>query len=152
MKKMYILFCLALGGCASIPEENLSVKVPPPKVNHEVYKLVTSKALEHNIPVNLAHAVIYTESRYHPKAINQGAYGLGQIKCQTARGVGFKGECSKLFEPETNLTYSFKYLRVARDLTNDNSCYAATLYQGGLGVKPRKTSYCSLILERKFKF
>ena len=140
---------LTLCGCA-IPEQktiNPSSKIIV-GANKDIISLVTLKAYEHNIPVGLAHAVIHTESRYHANAKHSVHYGLGQINCKTAKGIGFKGECKLLFNPEINLDYSFKYLRMALDLAKDNECHAATLYQGGLGVKPRSSRYCKRVLAK----
>jgi len=152
MKKLFVMFLgMAVASCAAIPDvEGMAAK--PPNTDKEIFNLVTFKAIEHNIPVKFAHAVIYSESRYHTKVKNHGAYGLGQIKCQTAKGIGFKGECNKLLDPEVNLEYSFKYLRMALDIAKDNECFAASLYQGGLGAKPRNTPYCKMIMSRKEYF
>jgi soluble lytic murein transglycosylase-like protein len=144
----------ALSGCAAVPEvetidrNNKLVE----KANYSVVNLVTFKAVEYNIPIKFAHAVIHVESRYHTNLRHNGSYGLGQIKCTTAKGIGFKGDCKKLLDPETNLDYSFKYLRMALDIAKDNECHAASLYQSGLGNRPRVSSYCKLVLNRKNQY
>lgn len=149
-----MIFGLVLSGCALAPDiEHIDTNSKVfEKTNKDIVNLVTFKAVEYNIPIKFAHAVIHVESRYHTNVKHNGSYGLGQIKCTTAKGIGFKGECKKLFEPETNLDYSFKYLRMALDLAKDNECHAATLYQGGLGVKPRSSTYCKLVMNRKELF
>jgi len=112
-----------------------------------VYELVTKKAEENNVPVKLAHAVIRLESNYNPKTRGrQGEIGLGQIKCQTARGVGFSGNCAKLYDPETNLTYSMRYLREALNRAGNNECHAATLYNAGLGARMKSSAYCRKVM------
>lgn len=104
-------------------------------------------AEKHNVPKSLALALVKVESNYNPKARGAaGEYGLGQIKCSTARSVGFTGSCSKLLEVSTNLEYSMRYLRLALNRAGDNSCYAATLYNSGIDNKPRSSKYCKLVL------
>lgn len=111
-----------------------------------LHQLVTDKAHEQNVPADLAHAVIAVESHYNPRAVNQGSYGIGQIRCGTARSMGFEGRCRDLLQPAVNLTYSLAYLRAALDRVNDNYCLAATLYNQGLMARPRKSAYCSRVL------
>ena len=111
-------------------------------------QLVTEKAHEQNVPTELAHAVITVESGYQPRAFNQGSYGIGQIRCGTARGVGFSGNCHELFKPDINLTYSFIYLRMALDIAEEDFCLAATLYNEGLGSRSRKGNYCRKVLKQ----
>jgi len=112
-----------------------------------LHQLVTEKAHEQNVPTELAHAVVIVESNYQPKAFNQGSYGIGQIRCGTARGVGFHGSCRELFKPDINLTYSFIYLRMALDIAEDNYCLAATLYNEGLASRSRRGKYCRKVLK-----
>jgi soluble lytic murein transglycosylase-like protein len=100
-----------------------------------LHQLVTEKAHEHRVPTELAHAIIQVESRYNSQAFNQGSYGIGQIRCGTARGLGFTGRCHLLFDARINLDYSMAYLRQALDQTDDDYCAAATLYNQGLAAR-----------------
>lgn len=60
---------------------------------------------------SLVASIAYVESNYNPTAYNpEGSYGLMQIRCSTARMMGMKGDCSQLFNVETNLKYAIKYL------------------------------------------
>lgn len=115
----------------------------------EIQAIVTKKATEYKIPVAFAQALIKTESNYKPHVRGQrGEYGLGQIRCSTAQKIGFKGSCDRLLDPETNLEYSFKYLRMALDKSKGDLCGAATLYSTSLDRTPGKSSYCRLVLKR----
>lgn len=109
-------------------------------------QLVTVKAQEHNVPAPLAHAIVTKESGFNPKVISKGNYGLGQIRCGTARGLGFRGNCRDLLDPETNLTYSMRYLREALDRSRGDWCKAATLYNRGTNATPRRSAYCEHII------
>lgn len=112
---------------------------------NQIQNLVTKKAIEHSVPPRLAHAVVKVESRYNVKAKNGSSIGLGQIQCRTAKGIGFKGDCSKLYDPETNLHFSFKYLGMALHHAQGNECHAATLYNRGIGSKPTSSGYCNKV-------
>lgn len=112
-----------------------------------IQALVIKKAIEHKIDATFANAIVKVESNYNPRIRGrQGEYGLGQIKCQTARGVGFKENCDLLYDPETNLEYSYRYLKKALERANGNECFAASLYNTGFGVKPRVSAYCKKVL------
>ena len=109
--------------------------------------LVIKKAIEHKIDATFANAIVKVESNYNPRIRGrQGEYGLGQIKCQTARGVGFKENCDLLLDPETNLEYSYRYLKQAIERANGNECFAASLYNTGFGIKPYRSKYCTKVL------
>jgi soluble lytic murein transglycosylase-like protein len=59
----------------------------------------------------LVASIAYVESRYNPNAYNpEGSYGIMQIRCSTARMMGMVGNCSQLFNIDTNLKYSIKYI------------------------------------------
>ena len=115
----------------------------------DIPELVTKKATEYKIPVAFAQALIKTESNYKPHARGaRGEYGLGQINCNTAKKIGFNQSCDRLLDPETNLAYSFKYLKMALDKSNNDLCGAATLYSTSIERTPGKSAYCRLVLKR----
>ena len=137
---MASILASVVAGCAA--QTVVEERVDP------LHQLVTEKAHEQNVPTQLAHAVVNVESGYQPKAYNQGSYGIGQIRCGTARGVGFVGSCRELFKPDVNLTYSFIYLRMALDIAQEDYCLAATLYNEGLASRSRKGKYCRKVLKQ----
>lgn len=113
----------------------------------QIQELVYKVAERHQVPSDLAQAVISLESGYNPKVRGKrGEYGLGQIHCKTAKQEGMKGKCDDLYDPETNLEYSMAYLRYALDLTNNDICKAASFYGSGIIPKSNKTSYCRTML------
>lgn len=115
----------------------------------EIPELVTKKATEYKIPVAFAQALIRTESNYKPHVRGaRGEYGLGQINCNTAKKIGLKDSCDRLLNPETNLDYSFRYLRMALDKSKGDLCGAATLYSTSVDRAPGKSAYCRLVLKR----
>jgi len=137
MKKVILALLL---GCSIIASANASDRL-------EIFIKIIQKAEKHNVPTDFALAIIKAESNYNPFIRgSHGEYGLGQIKCSTARSMGFQGNCDQLFDPNTNLEYSMKYLRRALDVANNNLCDAATLYNRGIDGRPKPSEYCKRVL------
>ena len=89
---------------------------PKKKPDAGLYAKVTHYAVVHGVPAQIAHAVVRQESGYQVHARGKAReIGLGQIMCATARGIGFAGSCQQLFDPDVNLDYSMRYLRLALD-------------------------------------
>jgi len=104
MKKIILALVI---GCSIVTSAIASDKL-------EIFIKIIQQAEKHKVPSDFALAIVRTESGYNPFMRGEhGEYGLGQIKCPTARMMGFKGNCDQLFDPNTNLEYSMKYLRKA---------------------------------------
>jgi soluble lytic murein transglycosylase-like protein len=143
MKKAIVVsLSLALGGCQTFEIEKARPGIHQPPIR----ELVAEKAKEHAVPRQLAMAIVHVESKFEPNVVNKNNYGLGQISCRTAKGVGFNGPCFTLLDPKVNLTYSMTYLKMALDKADGNWCHAATLYHRGLGNKPKESAYCRTIM------
>ncbi|WP_201832875.1 lytic transglycosylase domain-containing protein [Microvirga zambiensis] len=93
--------------------------------------LVSQHAKAHGIPETLVHRIIKRESGYNPRAANSGNFGLMQIRYATARGMGYRGAVSGLFDANTNLTYAVPYLANAYKVAGGNQDRAVALYAGG---------------------
>jgi soluble lytic murein transglycosylase-like protein len=72
--------------------------------------LIARHAAAHNVPEALVRRVIMRESRYNPRLVHEGNYGLMQIRLETARFLGYGGDAEGLLDPDTNLAYAVKYL------------------------------------------
>lgn len=118
--------------------------------NRTTYQgLVDRAASAAGVPIRLARAVIRHESNFNPRLRGRaGEYGLGQIKCPTARGLGFSGSCSALFDPSTNLRWSMAYLKLAIE-KGGPGCSGLSLYQQGIGAHPHCTHYGRQVLARR---
>ena len=134
------LFGLALAVAMSLPSSGaradaaLDVLGALRKQRLDVHHLVSETAARVGIPVCVAHGLVRAESGYRPRMVGRaGEIGLTQIKLATARGVGFRGSRSLLFDPRTNLTYGFRYAH--RALTAGS----IGLYQSGIGGHPSPT-------------
>ncbi|WP_144752901.1 MULTISPECIES: lytic transglycosylase domain-containing protein [Bartonella] len=111
--------------------------------------LIRKLATKHNVPVNLAHAVVKVESNY--KASIKGAageIGLMQIKPSTARGLGFSGSVKDLYDPATNLEYGMRYLARAYKLSGGSTCGTILKYNAGHAAKKMNSisaKYCAKV-------
>lgn len=94
-------------------------------------QLVMTHAAANGVPAELVHRVIMRESRYNPRAVSKGNYGMMQIKLATARGLGYTGSAQGLLDPNTNLTYAVKYLAGAYRAAGGNPHRAVAYYAGG---------------------
>jgi hypothetical protein len=93
--------------------------------------MIAQHAAANGVPVELVHRVIVRESRYNPRAVNSGNYGMMQIRLGTARGMGYTGTAQGLLDPNTNLTYAVKYLAGAYRVAGGNHNRAVSYYAGG---------------------
>jgi len=105
---------------SSIVEENLTKK-PALNQGQQVWakygQLIREAAANYDLDPNLIFATIMIESGGNPHAIryeprlNDASYGLGQLLFSTARGLGFSGSPSELFDPAVNIDLIGKYHR-----------------------------------------
>lgn len=94
--------------------------------------LIARHASEAGVPVALAQAVVRIESNFNPRATGSaGEVGLMQIKPRTARGIGYTGSTSALYDPDINLRWGMKYLAGAYKLAGGDLCGTVMRYQGG---------------------
>ncbi|MET3518438.1 transglycosylase SLT domain-containing protein [Mesorhizobium abyssinicae] len=97
----------------------------------EIERLIEKYSALYEVPIDLVRHVVNRESTFNPKAYNHGHWGLMQIKHATARGMGYDGPASGLFDAETNLKYAVKYLRGAWLVSGGDEKRADRLYQSG---------------------
>ena len=93
--------------------------------------LIDKYAMIYDVPASLIHRVVKRESGYNPGARNGPYYGLMQIRNDTARSMGYRGNASGLLDAETNLKYAVKYLRGAYVVAGYNSDGAVRYYARG---------------------
>ena len=104
---------------ASLPE------VPIPTGVNEV---VASVAARQELPPQLIHAIIKTESNYNTHAISsKGAFGLMQLMPPTARRFGV----SHVFDPVENIEGGARYLKYLLTLYNNDYPLALAAYNAG---------------------
>jgi soluble lytic murein transglycosylase-like protein len=93
--------------------------------------LVSAHARANGVPESLVHRVIMRESRYNPRAVSRGNYGIMQIRLGTARAMGYTGSAAGLLDPNTNMTYAVRYLAGAYRAAGGNHSRAVAYYAGG---------------------
>lgn len=97
----------------------------------EMQALIRKWSKIHGIPESLMHRAIRRESGYNPAARNGPYYGLLQIRADTARTMGYRGEPEGLLDAETNLHYAGRYLRGAWLVARGNEDRAIMWYAKG---------------------
>jgi soluble lytic murein transglycosylase-like protein len=93
--------------------------------------MIAACAAEYKLPEPLLRRIIKRESNYNPGAHFRGHWGLMQIKYDTARSMGYRGEPRGLLDAETNLKYGGKYLAGAFLVAGGNADRAVRLYRSG---------------------
>jgi soluble lytic murein transglycosylase-like protein len=94
-------------------------------------EMVARHAAANGVPVSLVHRVIMRESRYNPRAMSKGNYGMMQIRLGTARAMGYTGTAAGLLDPEINMTYAVKYLAGAYQVAGGREGAAVANYARG---------------------
>jgi hypothetical protein len=91
-----------------------------------VMEILIKKASEHNVPINVALALMHIESYFNPFAISStGDWGLYQINEYV-----WKFDKRKILDPEFNIDFGLRYLRKCRDHAGSWSMGLA-LYNAG---------------------
>lgn len=92
---------------------------------------IEAASAAHDVPVALIKAVIYTESRFRPRARSRvGARGLMQIMPTTARSLGVRNA----FDPEQNIMGGTLYLRHLLDYFDGDVVLALAGFNAGPGA------------------
>ena len=114
--------------------------------NGTVVAMITSMAPSYGVPTWFALRIAKVESNYNPRARGSaGELGVFQMKCATARGIGFRGSCSGLLNARTNVQYGLKHLSLAIKGSSGNLHLAASKHNGGLGRKKLVRGYVAMV-------
>ncbi len=98
------------------------------------------------VPTWFALRIAHVESGYNPRARGAaGELGVFQMKCQTARGLGFRGGCGQLLNASTGIHWGLKHLQVAVRTSRGNLKLAASKHNGGLGRKSLVRGYVNRV-------
>jgi hypothetical protein len=117
------------------------------EVNDErVISVIREMAPSYGVPTWFALRIANVESGYNPYARGRaGEIGIYQLKCDTARGMGFSGDCSDLTDVRTNVRWGLKHLSLAIQSSNGDLQLAASKHNGGLGRKSLVLSYIAKV-------
>ena len=127
------LIALLVCTARQTPEDMDALTYPRPYLD-----TVSREAEKNGLPESLVYAVMKAESGFDPEAESPaGAYGLMQITEITFEWLQGKfGETlptDALFEPETNIRYGCRCLRILLDLFDDVPETAVAAYNAGMG-------------------
>ena len=113
---------------------------------NSVVSMIKAQAPSRGVPTWFALRIAKVESNYNPRVTGAaGEIGVFQMKCQTARGIGFSGSCSALYNPATNVQWGLKYLSMAVKSSHGNLALAASKHNGGLGRKRLVPHYVAMV-------
>jgi hypothetical protein len=111
-----------------------------------IAEIIREIAPSYGVPIWFALRIAEVESGYNPYALGRaGEIGVYQLKCQTARGMGFEGDCSNLTDARTNVSWGLKHLSLAIALSGGNLRLAASKHNAGLGRKSLVHSYIAKV-------
>jgi soluble lytic murein transglycosylase-like protein len=117
-----------------------------PAARQQVVAMITQMAPSYGVPTWFALRIARIESGYNARARGRaGEYGVFQIKCATARGIGYRGNCSGLLNASINIRMGLKHLQLAVRSSRGNLRLAASKHNGGLGRKRLVRSYVNLV-------
>jgi len=114
--------------------------------NDRVVGLIKEMAPQYGVPTWFALRIAKIESGYNPNSRGAaGEYGVYQMKCATAKGIGFSGNCAELLNASTNIRMGLKHLSMAMKLSGGNLKLAASKHNGGLGRKKLVHRYVAMV-------
>lgn len=132
------------------PQARIARKAAPVRaLGHEsqhVVALIKAMAPAHGVPTWFALKIAKVESNYNPRARGRaGELGVFQMKCNTARGIGFSGNCAALLDARTNVHYGLRHLSLAMQKSGGNLRLAASKHNGGLGRRTEVRGYVAKV-------
>lgn len=111
-----------------------------------IIAMIGQMAPAQGVPTWFALRIARVESNYNPRLRGAaGEYGIFQMKCQTARGIGYTGGCAGLLDARTNVQWGLKHLSLAINASNGNLRLAASKHNGGLGRRTQIASYVAKV-------
>jgi soluble lytic murein transglycosylase-like protein len=123
-------------------------RIKPNETNDTAYvvDIIRELAPSYGVPTWFALRIAIVESGYDPYARGlAGEFGVYQLKCETARVMGFLGECSQLTDARTNVRWGLKHLSLAIDSSGGDLQLAASKHNGGLRYKSLVESYIAKV-------
>jgi soluble lytic murein transglycosylase-like protein len=117
-----------------------------PAARQRVVALIKQMAPRYGVPTWFALRIAKVESGYNPNARGRaGEYGVFQMKCATARIIGYRGNCRGLLNASTNVQVGLKHLSLAVRSSRGNLKLAASKHNGGLGRKRLVRAYVNRV-------
>lgn len=124
----------------------LAIPVAGSASQANVISLIKAMAPSQGVPTWFALRIAHVESNYNPRMRGSaGEYGVYQMKCATAKDIGFHGNCAALLDPRTNVQWGLKHLALAIGKSNGNLRLAASKHNGGLGRRTLVPTYVARV-------
>lgn len=133
---------------APVPIAVPQFRIKPNETNDTAYvvDIIRELAPSYGVPTWFALRIAIVESGYDPYARGlAGEFGVYQLKCETARVMGFTGECFQLTDARTNVRWGLKHLSLAIASSGGDLQLAASKHNGGLGFKSLVESYIAKV-------
>jgi soluble lytic murein transglycosylase-like protein len=112
----------------------------------QVISLIKAMAPSQGVPAWFALRIAHVESNYNAHMRGSaGEYGVFQMKCATAKDIGFRGNCSQLLDARTNIHWGLRHLALAIGKSDGNLRLAASKHNGGLGRRTMVASYVAKV-------
>lgn len=147
-----ILFLSTL--LVTITSAHAQAQIIHPNLKHgtDLYKFIKEQSNSRDVSARLTVAVISQESAGRCSVTSYaGAIGLMQIKYTTAREIGYRGALAGLYDCRTNIQYGVKYLSMASEKANGETCLALHYYFSGIYagnvITPASVSYCKSVMK-----
>ena len=111
-----------------------------------VISLIKAMAPAQGVPTWFALRIAHVESNYNPNMRgSHGEYGVFQMKCATAKDIGFSGNCAALLDPRTNIQWGLRHLAIAIGKSDGNLRLAASKHNAGLGRRTIVANYVAKV-------
>ncbi|WP_204508275.1 lytic transglycosylase domain-containing protein [Aestuariivirga litoralis] len=112
----------------------------------QVISLIKAMAPAQGVPTWFALRIAHVESNYNAHMRGSaGEYGVFQMKCATAKDIGFRGNCGALLDARTNIQWGLRHLAIAIGKSGGNLRLAASKHNGGLGRRTVVASYVAKV-------
>ena len=124
----------------------LAIPVASNASQGNVISLIKAMAPAQGVPTWFALRIAHVESNYnaHMRG-SHGEYGVFQMKCATAKDIGFRGNCDALLDARTNIQWGLRHLAIAIGKSDGNLRLAASKHNGGLGRRTIVASYVAKV-------
>lgn len=124
----------------------LAIPVASSASQANVISLIKAMAPGQGVPTWFALRIAHVESNYNPRMRGAaGEYGVYQMKCSTAKDIGFRGNCAALLDPRTNVQWGLRHLALAIGKSDGNLRLAASKHNGGLGRRTLVPTYVARV-------
>jgi hypothetical protein len=112
-----------------------------------IASMIVAMAPCQKVPAWFALRVAMTESSLNPAVRgSDGEIGLFQMKCETARFLGFTDKCEALFDARTNIYWGVKHLSRALQSSAGDPSQAASKHNAGLGATEPRPDYVQQVM------